>query len=69
MNRNSVVANSTSSSTINSTAYSVGLNPLIKLERLVYRLNSLLSIKFDESSDEFEIKKQLRLLLQVIPFL
>ena len=42
------------------------LSPLIKLERMVFRLNSILSIKFDDLVDESEVKNKLNLLLEVI---
>lgn len=67
MNRTSG-ANSSSSSFKTTETDSSNLNclsPLIKLERLIFRLNPLLSLKVDELTNDFEVKKQLKLLLQV----
>ena len=41
------------------------MTSLVKLERLIYRLNSVLSVNLVEA-DEFERKSHLKLLLQVI---
>ena len=62
MNRSNSLANSVSS-TLSATLTS-SISPLIKLERLVYRLNSILSINLEEY-DEFQLRKHLELLLQV----
>ena len=67
MNRTNSMANSVNSTT-SSTLYSSNnfpLSPLIKLERLVYRLNSIISINLD-SFNEFELENHLKLLLKVI---
>lgn len=68
MNRNNSMANSatsTTSSTLYSSNNSFPLSPLIKLERLVYRSNSIISINLD-SFNEFELENHLKLLLEVI---
>ena len=68
MNRTNSMANSVNSTT-SSTLYASNnyfpLSPLIKLERLVYRLNSIISINLD-SFNEFELENHLKLLLKVI---
>lgn len=65
-NRTNSLANS-ASSTNSSSLYPSNsfISPLIKLERLVYRLNSILSINL-EALNEFELEKHLKLLLEVI---
>lgn len=49
----------------NSSTNSYSISPLVKLERLIYRLNSVLSVNLDEA-DEFERRNHLKILLQVI---
>jgi hypothetical protein len=66
MNRNDSMT-SNASSALYPQCSSV-LSPLIKLERLVYRLNSIISINLD-SLNEFEIKNHFKLLLKVIKLL
>lgn len=56
--------NSTTSSTLYTTNNLFALSPLIKLERLVYRLNSIISTDLD-SLNEFERKNHLKILLEV----
>lgn len=67
MNRNRTNSQTSVSSTNSSALYPSNnfISPLIKLERLVYRLNSILSIKLEELN-EFELEKHLKLLLEVI---
>ena len=68
-NSNSTMASSTPFSANNSASNNGTidkLSPLIKLERMVFRLNSILSIKFDDLVDESEVKNKLNLLLEVI---
>lgn len=64
MQRTSSVA-STSSVSTNIPQFTSNLSPLIKLERLVFRLNSILAIDFDSLKDEVERKKHLKLLFEV----
>lgn len=60
---NSVTSNSNIS--VNNILLNSALSPLIKLERLIYRLSSILSIDFSKFNNEFELENHLKLLLEV----
>jgi hypothetical protein len=64
MQRTSSVASNSSVST-NIPQFTSNLSPLIKLERLVFRLNSILAVDLNSIKDEVERKKHLRLLFEV----
>ena len=65
MQRSNSVTSSSNISVSNVTLPNSTLSPLIKLERLIYRLNSVLSINFREFKNEFELKNHLKILLEV----
>lgn len=65
MQRSNSVTSSSNISVSNNTLLNSTLSPLIKLERLIYRLNSVLSIDFSEFKNEFELKNHLKILLEV----
>ena len=65
MQRSYSVTSSSNISVSNVTLPNSTLSPLIKLERLIYRLNSVLSINFREFKNEFELKNHLKILLEV----